>query len=66
MNSFKLSDLCNLNNQKLNFAIFEKSKLHVFYRGGSHFGICSKFFRFEICDSIDWKGQKIFKKFNEN
>ena len=37
-------------------------------RGGCQIGIHSKFVQFDskICDSIDSKGQKIFKKFDEN
>ena len=36
------------------------------YEGWSQIRIRSKFVRFEICDSIDSKGQEIFEKFDEN
>ena len=38
------------------------------HEGWNQIGICSNFVRFDskICNSIDSKGKKIFKKFDEN
>ena len=61
MNSFKPSDLCNFNNQKLNFAIFEKSKLHVFYRGGIILEFVRNSFDLKFVIRLIGKGKKYSK-----